>query len=86
MFNCQHWEAVASVRVELFESSSYAGYYTVTVTHRHKGTDVVVTDTYDALSWPEATSTSESAQEAARPGYRHTRLQALQDRLWPTED
>lgn len=83
MQHCQHWEAVSGLSCHLTPSTVYVGYYTVNVVHTHAKTDVVVTDFYDALAWGEATSLVDSIMEANRPGYRHTRLEALQQRLWP---
>lgn len=85
MSKCQHWEAVRGISLYVTQSSRFVGYYTVSVLHSHAGTDAVVHDEYDALSWGEASSTVESVLEANRPGFRHAHLQALQDRLWPVE-
>lgn len=84
MFHCQHWEAVAGCTVRVFEDPQHRGYWAVTVLHTHKTTDVAVSDEYGALSWEEAVTVVESALRAAQPGFRHTRLQALQERLWPS--
>lgn len=85
MFHCQHWEAVAAVHAIVQLDTVHPGYLIVTVQHRHAKTDVVVVDDYGALTWEEAVNVVEGALRAAQPGYRHSRLQALQERLWPSE-
>lgn len=79
---CQNWNAVAHVSTGIEQDVTHPGYYRVTILHRHSGDDEVLSEEYGAVTWREAQSFVDVATEAHRPGFRHTWLQAVQDRLF----